>query len=50
MKKAGRTVLRCHKWISNGRAVDSFRVVVDSQIKDIAKKNYESMGYTVAVG
>lgn len=49
MKKAGRTVLHCHKWLCNGAVADSFRVVVDSQIKDIAKKNYESMGYTVSV-
>ena len=48
MKKAGRTVLRCRKRICFG-VYDSFRVVVDSQIKDIAKKNYESMGYKVSV-
>ena len=48
MKKAGRTTLWCIKRICFG-VYDSFRVVVDSQIKDIAKKNYESMGYIVAV-
>lgn len=29
MKKAGRTVLHCHKWICNGKAVDSFLVAVE---------------------
>ena len=49
MKKAGRTVLWCRKRICFG-VYDSSRVVVDSQIKDIAKKNYESIGYDVTVG
>ena len=48
MKKQGRTTLVCRKELSCG-VMDMFEVVVKTADKDSAKKNYESMGYTVSV-
>ena len=48
MKKQGRTTLICRKELSCG-VMDMFEVVVASNERDIAKKNYENQGYTVSV-
>lgn len=48
MKKQGRTTLVCRKELSCG-VMDMFEVVIKTTDKDSAKKNYESMGYTVSV-
>ena len=47
MKKQGRATLVCRKELSCG-VMDMFEVVVASNERDIAKKNYESQGYTVS--
>ena len=47
MKKQGRSVLICRKELNNG-IVEMFEVTVGSSDKDVAKKNYESQGYTVS--
>ena len=47
MKKVNRTTLFCAKKLQCG-VLDKFEVVVKSQIKEEAKKRYESMGYAVS--
>ena len=47
MKKQGRTTLMCRKELNCG-VIDMFEVVIDSNERDKAKKNYESQGYTVS--
>lgn len=48
MKKQGKVILICKKKLNCG-VMDMFEVVVKTADKDSAKKNYESMGYTVSV-
>ena len=46
MNKENRKTLFCAKKLSCG-VLEKFEVVVKSQIKEEAKKRYESMGYAV---
>lgn len=48
MKKQGRTTLVCRKELNSG-VVEYFEVIVRTDDRDIAKKNYESQGYKVSV-
>ena len=47
MKKQGRTTLVCRKELNNG-VVECFEVIVRTDNRDNAKKNYESQGYHVS--
>ncbi len=47
MKKEGRSTMLCRKKMNNGQ-IEMFNVVVKSSERDVAKKNYESQGYTVS--
>lgn len=48
MRKEGRTTLVCRKELNNG-IVEMFEVIIGSNERDVAKKNYESRGYHVSV-
>lgn len=48
MKKEGRTTLICRKELRNG-IMDMFEVVVATSERDMAKKKYTDIGYTVSV-
>lgn len=47
MKKQGRTTLVCRKELNNG-VMEYFEVIVKTDDRDVAKKNYESQGYAVS--
>ena len=48
MKKQGRTTLVCRKKLNSG-VMEYFEVIVKTDDRDIAKKNYESQSYHVSL-